>query len=313
MTNTRHALRRQGIAFSMLAVALSLLIAIFPRWNSSLEIAVLATLIFVLGVPHGALDTIFAKRLYGLVSFVQWVVFCLAYIALAAAVVGFWWVFPAAFLTAFLIFSAFHFSGDLDVGTSALLRFWYAGSMLIFPAWRHEAEVAQLFAYLVVGDFPRQIATFLEGLALPWFVGLCVTLFLQRRTNWVTNLEVVSVSLLAIVAPPLLGFTVFFCVMHSARHAVRARAYAADISWVDVLKKAFPPMAVCVLAGVALWPSRGGATFDAAVIRILFVGLAALTVPHMVLIERVRMAGWGSGATPGFVAANVKQDGSPGR
>lgn len=188
MTNTRLALRRQGIAFSMLAVTVSLLTVIFPTWNSSLEIAVLATLIFVLGVPHGALDTIFAKRLYGLVSFVQWVAFCLAYIAIAAAVVGSWWVFPSAFLTAFLIFSAFHFSGDLDVGTSALLRFWYAGSMLIFPAWRHEAEVAQLFAYLVVGDFSGQMATFLQGLALPWFVGLCVTLFLQRRTNWVTSL-----------------------------------------------------------------------------------------------------------------------------
>lgn len=313
MTSTRLALRRQGIAFSTLAVALSLFIAIFPRWNSSLEIAVLAMLIFVLGVPHGALDTIFAKRLYGLVSLVQWVVFCLAYLALAAIVVGFWWVFPSAFLTTFLIFSAFHFSGDPDVGTSALLRFWYAGSMLIFPAWRYEAEVAQLFAYLVVGDFSGQMATFLQGLVLPWFVGLCVTLFLQRRINWVTNLEVVSVSLLAIAAPPLLGFTVFFCVMHSARHALRTRAYAADVSWVDMLKKAFPPMAFCVLAGAAFWPGLGGATFDASAIRILFVGLAALTVPHMVLIERVRMAGWGSSAASGFVEASVKQNSSPGR
>ena len=114
------------------------------------------------------------------------------------------------------------------------------------------------------------------------------------RANWVTSLEVVSVSLLAITAPPLFGFTVFFCVMHSARHAVRTRAYAADMRWADMLKKAMAPMVVCALAGVALWPTVMGLTFETAVVRMVFVALAALTVPHMVLIERVRLAGWRS-------------------
>lgn len=289
-----HALRRQGIAYSVVALVFSLLIAIFPAWNSSLETALLATLIFVLGLPHGALDVVFAKQLYRLVSLRQWAVFCLAYVALAAAVVGFWWVFPSAFLIAFLLVSAFHFSGDLQGGTSAVLRFWYAPSMLIFPVWFHEADVARLFGALVAGDFSGQLAGFLRGMVLPWCVGLGITLVLQWRVNWVTSLEVLSVSLLAVVAPPLLGFTVFFCLMHSARHALRTRAYAADMGWVALLKKAIAPMGACALAGVALWPALTGLTFETAVVRILFVALAALTVPHMVLIERVRLAGWKS-------------------
>lgn len=289
---TRIALRQQGIAFSVLAVIFSGLIVLLPPWNSSVETAFLAFLVFFLGVPHGAFDVIFAQRTYRLASWHQWGIFCTAYVALAAAVVGFWWLLPVAFLTAFLLVSAFHFSGDLETGTPMLLRCWYGGSMLVFPAWFHEAEVTRLFGFLVPGLFSAQLAAFLHWLCLPWCLGLGISLLLQRRERWATTLEVVAVGLLAISAPPLLGFTLFFCLMHSARHAIRTRTYAAELSWSDLLKKAVVPMTACLLAGVALWPSLRGLSFDAAIVRTLFVGLAALTVPHMVLIERVRLAGW---------------------
>ena len=297
-TATHHALRQQGLAFCVLALVFVLFMVVFPVWNSSLETAVLAALIFLLGLPHGAFDVIFAQRLYRLASLGQWAVFCLAYVALAAAVVGFWWLLPSVFLAAFLLVSAFHFSGDLEAGTSAVLRFWYAASMLIFPAWFHEADVARLFSALVAGDFAGQMAGVLHSLALPWCVGLGITLAVQWRTHWLTRLEVMSVSLLAMAAPPLFGFAVFFCLMHSARHALRTRAYAAELVWADLLKKAMAPMVVCALAAAALWPSMKGLTLDTAIVRILFVALAALTVPHMVLIERVRLAGWQTSSKP---------------
>ena len=305
--NTRDVLKRQGFVFSVLALMVSLLIVMFPARNSMMETTLLAALIFLLGLPHGAFDVIFAKRLYRLVSLGQWAAFCSIYVLLATAVVGLWWVLPSVFLIAFLLMSAFHFSGDLDDGTSTVLRFWYSGSMLILPAWFHEAEVARLFGYLTAGDFSLQMANILQSMALPWCFGLGITLIWKWRTNWLTNLEVVSVSLLATAAPPLIGFTVFFCVMHSARHAVRTRAYAADLLWLDLLKKAVAPMVACALAIAVLWPTLTGLTFDVAVIRILFVGLAALTVPHMVLIERIRLAGWRDNAAPTPWSPTFKQ------
>ena len=49
------------------------------------------------------------------------------------------------------------------------------------------------------------------------------------------------------------------------------------------------PLAVGVAIAVAC---SGGKPLDLRLAQVLFVGLAALTVPHMMVVERVRLAGW---------------------
>jgi hypothetical protein len=51
-----------------------------------------------------------------------------------------------------------------------------------------------------------------------------------------------------------------------------------------------------VMASAVAWHLLKDTTLDARVLQIVFVGLAALTVPHMVLVERVRLSGWLKGA-----------------
>jgi hypothetical protein len=40
------------------------------------------------------------------------------------------------------------------------------------------------------------------------------------------------------------------------------------------------------------WLGLGNVPVDDRLMRIMFVGLGALTVPHMALVERVRLSGW---------------------
>lgn len=293
----KSAISLQGAVFSGFALLVSLASIVLPRLEPRLELLVLVLLIFFLGVPHGALDTVFARQRFQLQSLRGWVIFSLGYVFLAASVVGLWWLFPAVFLTAFLLVSAFHFAGDLEKGTAGLLRLLYGGSVLVLPALLHEREVASLFGYLVAGDFAAQSASALHWLAGPWLFGLGVTLLWQVRTHWLTSMEVMSAALLATAAPPLLGFTVFFCAMHSARHTLRTQNYAGGMSFGGLVKKSIPPMAGCAAVGAGMWLRLDSTAFEMEIIRIVFVALAALTLPHMVLIESVRMSG-GFSASP---------------
>ena len=287
-----NALRVQGIVFSAGALLVALGTLALGRLSPQLELIVVAVLILVLGVPHGALDTIFARQLYGIRTLSGWLQFSLLYLLLAALVVGLWLWQPGLFLLGFLAISAAHFSGDPLQGVPWPARLFYGGSVILLPTIGHAQEIGRLFGLLVGDATAAPIVPWLRWLAWPWLVGLALASLWQTRHDFWTALEMAAAGILAIVAPPLVSFVVFFCGMHSARHILRTLNFSGRSSWRYVAGAALLPMAG-VLAGSALaWVFLRDTALDARVVQVVFVGLAALTVPHMVLIERVRLSGW---------------------
>jgi hypothetical protein len=55
-------------------------------------------------------------------------------------------------------------------------------------------------------------------------------------------------------------------------------------------------MAGVMVSSAAAWYFLRETPLEARVVQIIFVGLAALTVPHMILVERVRISGWARSA-----------------
>jgi beta-carotene 15,15'-dioxygenase len=291
-----NALRIQGLVFSIMAISVSIASLFLERLDQQIEFIVLAVLIIALGVPHGALDTIFARQLYGVHTAKGWLGFVVLYLILAALVVGLWLLAPFLFLAGFLVISITHFSGDPREGTPMPLRILYGGAIIILPTLLHADEVTRIFLFLVNNDAAQRMVWWLHGLALPWALGVFVAAAYHVQKEWLTSVEIACVGLLAVLAPPLVAFTVFFCAMHSARHIMRTFDYSGKSSVYLLIAAALGPMSAIMLISLGAWFVFRDTPLDARIIQIIFIGLAALTVPHMALVEQVRISGWVKGS-----------------
>lgn len=293
-----NALRLQGFAFCALALVISFGAVFAAPLSQSAELVIVAALIAALGVPHGALDTIFAKQLYDVSTPLRWVGFLALYILLAALVVGLWFLTPLLFLSGFLLISICHFSGDPAAETPIINRMFYGGAIIILPNMLHATEVTRIFAFLVDQNSAKSMVALLQILALPWAVAIAIAALAQARKNPLTSLELASLAVIATVASPLVAFTVFFCFMHSARHIMRTIDYAEKSSLYFLAASAVGPVLAISVLSLAAWNMLQAMPIDARIIQIIFVGLAALTVPHMALVEQVRLSGWATSRPP---------------
>ena len=212
---------------------------------------------------------------------------------LAASSVGLlWWFAPGVFLAAFLLVSAFHFSGDPDGQTPAFFRVLYGGAVIFCPLTLHAAEVSQVFSLLVGESTSLAIVSALRWSAWPWVACIVLAAIVWAKKDLPKSVELLSIAALLSLTPPLIGFTIYFCCMHSARHVLRTRDYSRSGTIKQLLKvAAYPMLATVVGVAIMLWLSNNE-PLDSRIAQILFVVLAALTVPHMLVVERVRLTGW---------------------
>ena len=295
------SIRIQGQIFSAIAILAScaslLLVRLDQRLDQQLELIALAALIIVLGVPHGALDIIFVRQLYNVKTAKGWFGFVVFYVLLAALVVAVWVIAPFLFLVGFLAISLVHFSGDLADDIQVPLRILYGGAIIVLPTLVHAEEVEKIFSFLVASDAAQSMVSMLHVLAWPWIAALVLFTSDQFQRNKIVSLEVICVSLLAVTAPPLVAFTIYFCGMHSVRHIMRTFDYSGKSSIYLLIISAVGPMAAVLLLSLGACSLFRDTPLDARLIQIIFIGLAALTVPHMALVEQVRISGWTKGAS----------------
>lgn len=255
----------------------------------------LAAGVALTGLPHGALDPWIARRAGLWRGKVGFAVFNLAYLALALAMIGFWSAFPAAGLALFLTVSAWHFGADWFPSGRPIPRAIAGLALLALPGIFHPGTVGALFAILA-GPGGEALAALIADAGPLVMAALTGVILLELRRRTRHALELAALAVLAGILDPLIYFLVYFCALHSPRHLRGAFAQAPRNVRARLAGLALTYTLVTIALATLLWPFIADAEPDSALLRLVFIGLAALTVPHLCLVEWARNR---AEATPG--------------
>ena len=250
--------------------------------------------IVLIGLPHGALDGAVAMHLGLVDKFSTMARFVIIYVGLAGLVVGAWIIAPSLSLIVFLTISMLHFgAGDARHG-EGILRFAetlaHGGLAIVGISQFHRSEVDEIFYYLINQD-TAMVWLAINVLTVAVIVAIitCVSQA-AKDVKWsATTLELLILGIVYALVPPLLGFAIYFCLVHSARHFRRILStIKATVDFSNIKNQAILfTTASWIAAGIAFWMLADFADPGPTVMRITFIGLAALTVPHMLLIDGV--------------------------
>ncbi|MBS3805515.1 MAG: Brp/Blh family beta-carotene 15,15'-dioxygenase [Oleiphilaceae bacterium] len=255
----------------------------------------------VFGLSHGGADPFILKRLVARRP--NALPFAMALYFLTSLVfVGMIWFFPVLALLVFLLLSIWHF-GFTDVAylssSPNSLLIWLSGSLPVLgPILGHPEQTSELFAWLISHEAETVIATLSIAapiLAMLWLVAFGLLVFHHYyHLGGRVLAELVLVAAAMVLLPPLLAFAFYFCIIHSVRHFLSIAEYRLGESEIKqvlgfLAQKSAPAtlaaMAIALLAWAALaWWSPASSLLVEAV-RVMFWGLAALTLPHGFVVK----------------------------
>lgn len=261
----------------------------------------------VVGLPHGAFDHKVARRAFGRRYGVRWwQPFLTGYLALVATMLLTWWAVPVLALSVFLLLSVLHF-GDQDATPQAFHRTVrvaaHGGVLIVVPAVFHPNAMERLLAALVPEH--AHVVTMLLGvpLMLLWVGAVASTLvaYVVRGQvgDWTAAADLILVSLLFALAPPLVAFSLYFAGIHAPR-ALAAAIPAGGMRASEIVL----PLILTVLGlglGAVIFVTGAATPVGENVVRSAFLLLSALTVPHMWLEWCARIAAAGQPVTPSHI------------
>ena len=254
-------------------------------------------LILTLGISHGALDNIKGKKLLSLFGCKKMIAFYLTYIFTSFLVVIFWLKFPNTVLLIFLIVAAYHFGKEDTVFSfrgkflmSEFLYFLKGSAVIMAPLLLKREETNEIFKILNFSVFEARIFNdqFLISMLI---LSLLSSLYISNKKN--TNLkglmvmDFFSLIILNFFLPPILAFTIYFCFLHSIRHSI-SLIFELDRSFKPGLKKfiskAVPLTFVTgIIFLLSIYFLDNFYKLDEAIYKVIFIGLASLTFPHILL------------------------------
>ena len=278
-------------------------IIIFKLNNFNISPLICLLLILTIGVSHGSLDHVKGKRLFNILNINKISIFYFSYILIAILVIIIWTIIPFISLMIFLLVASYHFGKE---DTQFLINensyfnqllFFFKGLLIIIaPMFFHFEETVGIFKLLLVdNEIFYSTLEFIEvNKILPIAIILSslssIFLFLRKFEikKFIVFFDYFSILVLNYYLTPLVAFTVYFCFLHSIRHSITLIYEIDKNDFKNGLKvfgqKALPlTVLTTIFCLIGLYLLNNNYDFDSSILKIIFIGLASLTFPHILL------------------------------
>ncbi len=278
-------------------------ILLFKFNNLNISSILCLLLILIIGVSHGSLDHIKGKKLLRLFNIKSTYIFYITYILIAAIVILTWIILPSITFIVFLIIASYHFGKEdtqfliNDRSYFTQILYFFKGFLIILaPLYFHFQETIAIFKLLLIDNetFYSSL-NFIETnnvIQIGIFFSTLSSIFLFLKNfeikKFVVFLDYFSILILNYYLSPLTAFTVYFCFLHSIRHSISLAIDLDPNSLVNgfrlFVKKALPlTILTAIFSFIALYLLENSYNLDSAILKIIFIGLASLTFPHILL------------------------------
>ena len=249
----------------------------------NIQLTLLLITVSIIGIPHGYFDFLIAKKLFD--NYKSWLIkFIFSYLSISLIYLMSWLYYSEIALIFFLIISTYHFgieeTEEIE-NKNYLLIFLLGGTPIFIPILFHTSEVFSFFSILLNYNF--QPLFVLNELKYVY-----VILFLLFLINYKKLLFLYILLLINFIfLPPLISFILYFCFHHSLRHYLYSmsdpKIYPNSLNlrkpalFFIILTITFTVIAISLMFKLTTF------TFQHVIIQYIFITLACLTLPHLIL------------------------------
>tara|TARA_B100001063_G_scaffold94705_1_gene88338 strand:- start:379 stop:813 length:435 start_codon:yes stop_codon:yes gene_type:complete len=129
---------------------------------------------------------------------------------------------------------------------------------------------------------------FLYGIILSTLSSILLFAKNFELKKFVIFLDYFSILIINYYFSPLLAFTIYFCFLHSIRHSISLISELDKNNLANGLKifviKALPlTILTAIFCFLGLYVLNNTYNLDSSIFKIIFIGLASLTFPHILL------------------------------
>ena len=266
-------------------------------------------LIITFGISHGALDNLKGKKLINYFGYKNIIIFYLSYILISLFVILLWITFPTLILSIFLLVACYHFGKEdtafllekdkfsKSIGINDFIYFSKGLLIIVAPLYFHNEETLSIFKLL--GADSLFLIKFQNDLMweyhkiLGWisFIGYIVFMHINLKDGGYEAshcFDFIPIVILNAVLTPLLAFTVYFCFIHSFKHSVSLINLLDNKNFKNgvkkFLKKSLPlTLVTAILFILSVYILTNYYVLNDAILKVIFIGLASLTFPHILL------------------------------